>query len=131
AAISHGQVRLHEQQWHYAQALEAYQLVLQGLDAHHDLHSFPTRRSSDLNVYRAQQDLEQALSYYQQAAAFKERGGKPGDLVTSLHAQAARQKALQQEQEYLHVCQRRRYLLRAMPAPTDCRQLVAVLVLLG
>src|SRR5205807_1938231 len=31
----------------------------------------------------------------------------------------------------LHVCQRSLDLLRAMPAPTDCRQLVAVLVLLG
>src|SRR5205807_2665709 len=126
AAIYHGQGRLHEQQEHYAQALEAYQQALQVLDAEREPQGYAVVLHNIGNVYRAQQDLEQALSYYQQAAAFKERGGKPGDLVTSLRAQAAVQLELGQEQEALHIYERCVQLLQELPAPGAPEQLAAI-----
>src|SRR5207302_1886668 len=106
AAIYHGQGRLHEQQEHYAQALEAYQQALQVLDAEREPQGYAVVLHDIGDVYRAQQDLEQALSYYQQAAAFKERRGQHSFPTRRSSDLAAVQLELGQEQEALHVCQR-------------------------
>src|SRR5690606_41658100 len=64
--------------------------LFQGYVDHRHLHSFPTRRSSDLGSHRAAQDRHQIVPPLPRRRSCLDRRGAGGEVLVSRGAQAGR-----------------------------------------